>query len=110
MYSRDFSDKRPHLPPRYGGTAFTEGEPKRERRICEDTKAAKRECEGGDTLPPTGEPPCERPRGRGFLDGLLPFDLKGDDLLLLGLALLLLNDGCEDEYLPLLLLFLLIVH
>ena len=104
MYSREFSDKRPHLPPRYGGTAFTEGEREREH-----TEGGHGECKSPE--PPKGDGECAYPPPRrGLLDGLLPFELKGDDLLLLGLALLLLNDGCEDEYLPLLLLFLLIVH
>ena len=96
MYSRDFSDRHPPLPPHYGGTAFGEGE----ERGREECPAPPPKCEEPSTPPPKG----------GILDGLLPFHLKGDDLLLLGLALLLLGDGCEDEYLPLLLLFLLIVH
>lgn len=102
MYSREFSDKRPHLPPHYGGTAFTEGEG---ARPCPE------EVRGEGKPPPDAGAGCPPPqKRRGLLDTLLPFELNGDDLLLLGLALLLMNDGCEDEYLPLLLLFLLIVH
>lgn len=118
MYSRSFSDKPPHLPPQYGGTALKGGEengsekgdkeeacsaPKKEE--CEKDTGPQRdrgqECAGSRPPPPPA---------RGLLSHLLPFDIKGDDLLLLGLALLLLNDGCEDEYLPLILLFLLIIH
>ena len=95
MYSREFSDKH-RLPPHYGGTAFAE-----EERGCEEYPAPD-PCEKAPPPPP--------PPSRGLLDGLLPFHLKGDDLLLLGLALLLLSEGCEDEVLPLLLLFLLIIH
>lgn len=119
MYSRSFSDKPPSLPPQYGGTALS-GHGERDKDECDEKereKACKRDegkqsrfeekaehaegCEG--KRPP---PPPER----GLLTHLLPFDIKGDDLLLLGIALLLLNEGCEDEYLPLLLLFLLIIH
>lgn len=114
MYSRSFSDKPTHLPPHYGGTALKEAEgnkrdtcappPKKEecRKECETPpKDNGRAC--AEDRPP---PPPER----GLLSHLLPFDIKTDDLLLLGIALLLLNDGCEDEYLPLILLFLLIIH
>ena len=117
MYSRSFSDK-PHLPPEYGGTALAQNE-ERGRADCKKEppcrpheQQAHTPCDmphdapcdgGGGHRPP---PPPER----GLLSHLLPFDIKSDDLLLLGIALLLLSDGCEDEYLPLLLLFLLIVH
>lgn len=118
MYSRSFSDKPTHLPPHYGGTALT-GHGGKDRETCDEEKQHKaprhdeheKKCD---------EPSSEKPHGhagerhsapeRGFLSHLLPFDIKGDDLLLLGIALLLLNEGCEDEYLPLLLLFLLIIH
>ena len=123
MYSRNFSDREPIPPPEYGGTAW-----RRERE--EHEKAP----------PPKGRPPCkDAPRGEapsgeehahkespsakeegrrkeegaereGIFGKLLPFGIKEEDLLLLGIALLLLLDGCEDRYLPFILLFLLIVH
>lgn len=116
MYSRTFSDK-PHPPPEYGGTVLSQhGDEGRDKcREAPHCKPPEEECggpcapcdtheghDGGHRPPP--------PHGRGLFSNLLPFDIKSDDLLLLGIALLLLNDGCEDEYLPLLLLFLLIIH
>ena len=116
MYSRTFSDKPSGVPPHYGGTALQgdghrrepcreEGHKPREDEDCRKTcheppRSANGEC---DQTPPPPE------RG-GILSRLFPFDIKGDDLLLLGIALLLLSEGCDYEYLPLLLLFLLIVH
>ena len=109
MYSRNFSDKPTHLPPHYGGTALHGGQGREEkckqegRQKPPSEERCKEECrEEKKAVPPPPE--------RGLLSHLLPFDIKGDDLLLLGIALLLLNEGCEDEYLPLILLFLLIVH
>ena len=116
MYSRSFSDQPTHLPPHYGGTALQS-----EGCQCEPCKKAeehghqcKEEHRRGCPPPRREEcaedrPPPPPPEG-GLLSRLLPFDIKADDLLLLGIALLLLKDGCEDEYLPLILLFLLIVH
>ena len=114
LYSREFSDSR--LPPRYGGTAFRErhrpppckeeGPPPREekRRSCEEEGAP------GENAPPPR--PCEE-RGHeppSLLDRLLPGGVELEDLLLLGLALLFLADGCDDDYLPLILLFLFIIR
>lgn len=112
MYSRSFSDKAPHLPPHYGGTAL-QGETcgRRREETDEERKTEREECRR--ECPPRSEAPCTDtppPRTRGLLSQLLPFDVKGDDLLLLAIALLLLGDGCEDDYLPLILLFLLIIH
>ena len=113
MYSRAFPNEHTELPPHYGGTALQGDGRKREQRHEECREPTEKEChepprppheECGKDHPP---PPPER---GGILSRLLPFDIKGDDLLLLGIALLLLNEGCEDEYLPLLLLFLLIIH
>lgn len=100
MYSREFSDSR--LPPRYGGTAF------RERHRAPPREEERPPCE--ETPPPP--PPCEE-RGHeppSLLDRLLPGGVELEDLLLLGLALLFLADGCDDGYLPLILLFLFIVR
>lgn len=114
MYSRSFSDQPTHLPPHYGGTALQgegcRGEPRRK----EEHEHHREEVRHKDCPPPREECAADRPPPpppeRGLLSRLLPFDIKGDDLLLLGIALLLLGDGCEDEYLPLILLFLLIIH
>ena len=99
MYSREFSDSR--LPPRYGGTAFRERHrpppPEEERPPCEEA-------------PP---PPCKEEgeeKGGTLLGRLLPKDLSLEDILLLGLALLFLADGCDDDYLPLILLFLFVIR
>ena len=122
MYSRDFSDRKPIVPPDYGGTAY-----RREREKKEDPPSPKRPPpqkehpreEGCRENPPCHEEPCrEEPPcredtkdgSRGLLGRLLPFGIREEDLLLLGIALLLLLDGCEDRYLPYILLFLLIVH
>ena len=107
MYSRTFSDK-PHPPPEYGGTALSQNEDggRDKCREAPHCQPPEEECH----KPCNGEHHAPPPHGRGLFSNLLPFDIKSDDLLLLGIALLLLNDGCEDEYLPLLLLFLLIVH
>ena len=120
MYSRSFSDGG-DLPPHYSGTALQrprgelphgteeavplscradckQEEPHRIPDTHADTHAqdASRQSEG-----------CGKPQG--LLERLLP-GVAGGDLLLLGIALLLLFDGCEDEFLPLILLFLLVVH
>ena len=114
MYSRAFPNEHTELPPHYSGTALHSDGRKREhgheecrepqqKKECHEPPKPPHEEGGGDCSPPPPE------RG-GILSRLLPFDIKGDDLLLLGIALLLLSEGCEDEYLPLLLLFLLIVN
>ncbi len=135
MYSREFSDSFRGLPPQYGGTAFRKARhemPPREEREKQE------ECEERENRPPRREstPPPERKdcpcedsppkkttcRERpdlcegdgGSLSGLLgkflPAGIEAEDLLLLGIALLLLADGCEDSYIPMILLFLLIIH
>ena len=105
MYSREFSDSR--LPPRYGGTAFREKRrppPHEEERPphAEETPPCT------ETPPPSCEEKGAKPPSLG--ERLLPAGLPPEDLLLLGLALLFLTDGCDDDYLPLVLLFLLIVR
>lgn len=126
MYSRDFSDKAPGgLPPHYGGTAFGRGRqkepcPKEERCPSEQEREGisdaphRHEDEPCDDRGSHGKPPppktdCTSPKG-SLLSRLLPFGNDSSDLLLLGLAILLLSDGCEDELLPLILLFLLIIN
>ena len=117
MYSRTFSEK-PHLPPEYGGTALSKDEEREHARCKKEPPCPPPEPQAHKPCDIPGDPPCgdsgehrpPTPPARGLLSHLLPFDIKSDDLLLLGIALLLLNDGCEDEYLPLLLLFLLIIH
>lgn len=113
MYSRDFSDSRP-LPPEYSGTALGQGrrsEPPDEE-VREAHHTAPPEEGGCDAERKTAPPSREESRG-GILplfERLLPKGVDPGDLLLLGVALLLLLDGCEDELLPLLLLFLLVIH
>lgn len=117
MYSRHFSD-RYTPPPEYGGTAFAHhtpphGAPPHEEPPCEEAHREEHSCEEpscSPCLPPPHrreEAPCHSER---LLRGLLPSGISGEDLLLLGLALLLLLDGCEDRVLPYLLLFLLVVR
>ena len=100
MYSREFSDSR--LPPRYGGTAFRE---RHRPPPCEEEKPP---CEEAPPPPP----PCEDKQKEtpSLAERLLPAGIELEDLLLLGLALLFLADGCDDDYLPLILLFLFIVR
>ena len=116
MYSRTFSDK-PHPPPEYGGTVLSQNEGREDGHCRKEAhhRPPEPECQKPSEPPCGAQKECEGehrppPPERGLLSHLLPFDIKSEDLLLLGIALLLLNDGCEDEYLPLLLLFLLIVH
>ena len=97
MYSRTFSGRADHLPPHYGGTAL------REEARCEPPPPP---CESEQAQSDAPHAPCPPPKG----EGLLPYGLSLEDLLLLGLAVLLWLDGCEDDYLPLLLIFLLVVH
>ena len=113
MYSRDFSDRHP-LPPEYGGTALTHGRREHTAPTEEDHCPPPSREEAGEeerTKRPPPPPPQEE-RGGLFplFERLLPSGIDSGDLLLLGLAVLLLLDGCEDELLPLILLFLLIVH
>ena len=115
MYSRDFSDNR-SLPPQYDGTVLgRRGEAPPEQRREEPCGPPPPERKGGepcreDRKPPS--PPKKEAKGNLFplFERLLPEGIDSSDLLLLGLAILLLLDGCEDELLPILLLFLLIVH
>ena len=116
MYSRHFSDNG-ILPPEYGGTALgraRHSDPPPQKHPTE-------ECTQEERHPPLPSeeagcperPPIPRSEGGGlspFLKRLLPRGVDPNDLLLLAIALLLLSDGCEDELLPLLLLFLLVVH
>ena len=120
MYSRSFSDGG-DLPPHYSGTALQrpreepphgtkeEAPPscradckQEEPRHIPDTCADAKKQEASRQNEECGQP-------EGLLARLLP-GVAGGDLLLLGIALLLLFDGCEDEFLPLVLLFLLVVH
>jgi hypothetical protein len=114
MYSRDFSDRRP-LPPEYGGTALTHGRREQHTPNEEEGRRPPPPCEEAceEECPKRPPPPPPREERSGILplfERLLPAGIDTGDLLLLGLAVLLLLDGCEDELLPLLLLFLLIVH
>ncbi|MBO7293191.1 MAG: hypothetical protein J6V07_04580 [Clostridia bacterium] len=107
MYSREFSDSR--LPPRYGGTAFRErhrSPPREEERPpCEEERPP---CEEAPPPPPPREDKRREPHA--LFEKLLPAGLPLEDLLLLGLALLFLADGCDDDYLPLILLFLFVIR
>ncbi len=134
MYSREFSDTTEgRVPPHYGGTALGgrrhgEGDGGRHRPAPPPERREERNEERNEErgvghgrreqreepCPPPPPPPCEdTAKGRGLsfaLRRLLPESIDTGDLLLLGLAILLLSDGCEDEFLPLILLFLLIIH
>ena len=107
MYSREFSDRRRPPPPEYSGTALRPPPPP----SCEERPTPPREERDS---PCEEEGPCrerdEASRPRGLLEGLIPRGISGEDLLLLGLALLLLLDECEDRLLPYLLLFLLVIR
>lgn len=117
MYSRSFSEGGGNLPPHYSGTALRE----QERDIPKKGKEGEAVCEAPTDgvcapCPPPPQPPPPPHGGAhggkalgGLLGRLLPGVDEGD-LMLLGIALLLLFDGCEDEFLPLILLFLLVVH
>ncbi len=103
MYSRRFSDTDESLriPPQYDGVALGRGRTK--EPPCEEKEAGGRpkereadECEGrGEAL----EGPL----------GLLPAGLGAEDLLLLGVALLLLFGQDNDPYIPLTLLLLFVL-
>lgn len=115
MYSRSLQDPG-SLPPHYGGTVLREGGREKPSSPCpkpperEDCAPCREERPSAHT-PPVDKEPC---RGDSplpaLLSRLLPAGIESSDLLLLCLSLLLLTDGCEDEFLPLVLLFLLIVH
>ncbi|MBQ2719813.1 MAG: hypothetical protein IJF73_07085 [Clostridia bacterium] len=120
MYSRDFSDRgEGRMPPEYHGTALGgrhrgADEERGHRPPPKEPPPKEAPCDG-DVEPreEAGAPGCdERPKGAGapLLGRFLPAGVDTGDLLLLGLAILLLSDGCEDEFLPLILLFLLIVN
>ncbi len=85
---------------------------RKEESSCKEDSPCKEEPSCKERPHRREDHPCkEEETGRGSLLGrLLPFGIKEEDLLLLGIALLLLLDGCEDTSLPLILLFLLIVH
>ena len=116
MYSRAFQEGGERLPPHYGGTALRQGQHREDER--EEERRPPPECEAKCQRDTNREECCEPPREcspggeppKGGLHFLLPYGIRFEDLMLLGLAVLLWLDGCEDEYLPLLLLFLLIVH
>ena len=119
MYSRDFSDKTvTGLPPQYGGTAFGRSKHREPPAPppCQDTchsecqKKQEPESKKEEHCPPPPPRPESAPILKGILGRLLPGGHEGSDILLVGLALLLLSDGCEDELLPLILLFLLLIH
>lgn len=110
MYSRAFQQSGEHLPPHYGGTALRQREHREAEGDCERKEGQcpppehERECPQDTHAEEACQPPPPAPHFP------LPYGIRLEDLMLLGLAVLLWLDGCEDEYLPLLLLFLLIVH
>lgn len=135
MYSREFSDRaeRRSLPPHYDGTALRRARAEREGREetppCQEDAHERCEPQGQDMhrdreRKPRTEAPSDNdcrtenpPHGGrrddtppSFLRGLLHPGEDGGELLLLLVAVLLLADGCEDEYLPFLLLLLLIIN
>lgn len=103
MYSRTFCEGGDHLPPKYNGTALRREPPP--SCECEEPPCAKPE----EPCPP---PSCPEgaPRKTAPWQLHLPYGIRLEDLLLLGLAILLWLEECEDEYLPFLLLFLLLIH
>ena len=107
MYSREFSDSR--LPPRYGGTALRE---RRHPSPCEEERPpCEEERPPCEEAPPPPPPRVDKRNGaHSLLERLVPSGLPLEDLLLLGLALLFLADGCDDDYLPLILLFLFVIR
>lgn len=115
MYSRAFGDTGDRLPPHYAGTALKREPPREEYREEPREEERRESC-----APPHEEAhgPCDSCEGRADkrepprppFHLALPYGIRFEDLLLLGLAVLLWLDGCDDEYLPLLLLFLLVVH
>ncbi len=139
MYSREFSDRaeRRSLPPHYGGTALRHGRAEEGRRADREKHEEEKREDCKQKEKPTcdigqaekgregrgeraekkackeGKPPHGGRSEDGFfslLRGLLHPGEDGGDLLLLLVAILLLTDGCEDEYLPFLLLLMLIVN
>ena len=103
MYSRTFSDDHTDLPPHYAGTALHKDRHKKppcpeDSKIPPPEEEYRKACHTPPRPPAEDctEPPPPPPEHSGLLSRLLPFDIKGDDLLLLGIALLLLNEGCED--------------
>ena len=118
MYSRAFGENGERVPPQYGGTALHRRERRDEEReserLQEEGEDRVKECPRDETEgvapPPREECATKQETPCTGLRLPLPYGIRLEDLLLLGLAVLLWLDGCEDEYLPLLLLFLLIVH
>lgn len=104
MYTRqsDCDPGRFQPPENYGGSLV-------DREPC-PPEPDRNDC-GGGYPPPPPEPPCQpKPPGRGILGGIFDnFEL--DDLLLIGILLILLNDrddcGGSNDLLPLLAIMLL---
>lgn len=101
MYVRsDGGRKLPNdifIPKNYSGNAFTKKEPPAEEMIESDTSVTEApKTESKDVFNPV----CEE--RRGILSGIA----GNEDFLLLGLILLLSQDGFDDDILPIILLIL----
>ncbi len=133
MYSRDFRESEElRVPPHYHGTAVARQRPEQPQEPTPMPPPVEERGEGQEASPSPDEIPVAAPAhreppkregscGKGdpplpagdWIGSLLRKYLPGvesADLLLLGIALLLLNDGYEDSWLPLLLLVLIVVR
>lgn len=101
MYVRSDGDRRIpkdiSIPKNYSGNAFTKKEPLAEEMIESDTSVTE------DPAPETEAVfKSVREERKGFLSGIA----GNEDFLLLGLILLLSQDGFDDDILPIILLIL----
>lgn len=103
MYSRNFSRDRsaPPPPPSYSGVMYPCEEAcaecaEQSAPSLPDTPCPKR------SVPEKGEDLCESEEKRGLFDTLFARSLTFEDLLLVGLILLLIDSGADDELLILL--------
>ncbi|MBO5939224.1 MAG: hypothetical protein J6Q82_06985 [Clostridia bacterium] len=120
MYSRrELGDRYPRVPRNYSGNAFREEAPPAPSEPIEITDAAKTaesiEEAPPTELAPTGEESIPAARSglfshTGALGGLFRQggSIGSEELLLLGLILLLSQNETQDDLLPLLLILLLI--
>ena len=91
------------IPQNYSGNAFTEKEPILQASESEATEEAEEESPPAEEVSATvHEEPSER---KGFLSGLSGLS-ENDDLILMGLILLLSQDGFADDIIPILLIML----